>query len=59
MCVGQVAAGAAVVITQPPLVWDKFETWYRDVERFVSIAPTGNGLSEGMLMSHAKKQYLR
>lgn len=29
----KVAAGATVIITQPPLVWDKFENWYHDVYR--------------------------
>ena len=33
MLVGQVAAGAEAILTQPPLLWHRFESWYEGVER--------------------------
>ena len=29
----QIDAGAEVIITQPPLLWDKFESWMNRVQQ--------------------------
>ena len=31
----QIDAGAEVIITQPPLLWDRFETWINTVQQYV------------------------
>lgn len=30
----QVDAGAEVIVTQPPLFWDKFEAWINEIQRY-------------------------
>ncbi len=30
----QIDAGAEVIVTQPPLLWDKFEAWINSVQSF-------------------------
>lgn len=32
----QIAAGAEVIVTQPPLLWDRFEAWMNKVQQYVS-----------------------
>ena len=29
----QIDAGAEVIVTQPPLLWDKFEAWINSVQQ--------------------------
>ena len=36
----QVDAGAEVILTQPPLLWDKFEQWMNDIVRYVRVKHT-------------------
>ena len=31
----QIDAGAEVIITQPPLLWDRFEAWINTVQQYV------------------------
>lgn len=40
----QVAAGAEVILTQPPLLYGKFESWFSAVERLVLNFLQANGL---------------
>ena len=29
----QIDAGAEVIVTQPPLLWDKFEAWINSIQQ--------------------------
>lgn len=44
----QLAAGAEVIVTQPPLVWSVFESWYNDIHRRGWIA--ASFMSTGIFM---------
>ena len=34
----QVQAGASTILTQPPFLWQSFERWYEDLERYYQFA---------------------
>lgn len=40
----QVDAGAEVIVTQPPLLWNKFDAWMNEIQRQAASNPLKSGL---------------